>query len=136
MSRPHAIPELDARGLRRFALTVGGIVAGLFGILFPWLLERPIPRWPWVLSVVLIAWGLTAPASLRPVYRGWMALGLLLNKVTSPLVMGAVFFLAVTPMGFLRRLMGQQLPIRPDPAMLSYRRPSKKARPEDLERPF
>jgi hypothetical protein len=35
----HSIPELDARGLRQFALTTGGIVAGLFGLLLPWLFD-------------------------------------------------------------------------------------------------
>ena len=136
MSGAHSIPELDARGLRRFGLTTGGIVAGLFGILFPWILDRAVPTWPWVLAAVLIAWGLAAPASMRPVYRGWMALGLLLNKVTSPIIMAVVFFLAVTPMGLLRRVLGHQLPIHRDAAVKSYRRSSRKARPEDLERPF
>ena len=36
---------------------------------------------------VLGGWALVAPQSLRPVYRAWMRLGLLLNKVTSPIVM-------------------------------------------------
>ena len=136
MSTAHAIPELDAPGLKRFGLTTGGIVAVLFGILFPWILARAIPLWPWILAAILIGWGLTAPASLRPVYRGWMALGLLLNKVTTPIVMGAVFFVAITPMGALRRLLGHKLPMDRDTALKSYRRESKKARPEDLERPF
>ena len=40
----HSIPELDSKGYRNFALTTGGIVACLFGLFFPWLLERPLPR--------------------------------------------------------------------------------------------
>lgn len=42
----HEIPELDRKGLRQFGLVTGGIVAGLFGLLFPWLLERALPLWP------------------------------------------------------------------------------------------
>jgi hypothetical protein len=39
----HVIPELDRKGLRDFGLVTGSIVAVLFGLFFPWLLER---AWP------------------------------------------------------------------------------------------
>ena len=130
----HPIPELDASGLRRFGLTMGGIVAGLFGLFLPWWLERGIPFWPWILASVLIIWGLIAPSSLRPVYRGWITLGLLLNKIMSPLIMSLVYFLVVTPMGLVRRLLGHGLPMYCDAQIESYRVKSRKT--EDLERPF
>ena len=132
----HEIKDLDRKGLRQFALTMGGIVAVLFGLFFPWLLERPIPRWPWVIAAVLVAWGLVAPASLRPLYRGWMRFGLLLNKVTTPVIMGIVFFLVVTPMGWFRRLMGKDAMARHFDQSASYRLPSRKAPTKNLERPF
>ena len=136
MSTLHSIPELDRAGLRHFGLTTGAIVAVLFGLFFPWLLERSIPLWPWALAGVLIVWGLVAPSSLNPVYRGWMRFGLLINKVVSPVIMSLLFFLAVTPMGLLRRLFGHGIPKHRDTAAKSYRITSKKANPEDLERPF
>ncbi len=71
----HPIPELDRKGLREFGLTTGAIIAALFGALFPWLLERAFPLWPWIILLVLGGWALVAPASLRPVYRLWMRFG-------------------------------------------------------------
>jgi hypothetical protein len=68
----HDIRELDSGGLREFGLTTGGIVAGLFGLFFPWLLERPIPRWPWVIAGVLCAHG---PWPRRPPYGAFIAAG-------------------------------------------------------------
>ncbi len=132
----HEIKELDKKGLREFGLTTGGIVAALFGLFFPWLLERPIPRWPWVIAGILVAWGLVAPGSLRPVYRGWMKFGLLLSKVTTPLIMGIVFFLIVTPMGLVRRLAGKDSLARRFEPSASYRVPSHKAPVRNLEKPF
>ncbi len=132
----HEIKELDKKGLREFGLTTGGIVAGLFGLFFPWVLERPIPRWPWVIAGVLVIWGLAAPMSLRPVYRGWMKLGLLLSKVTTPIIMGVVFFLVVTPTGLLRRLSGKDSLARRFEGSASYRVPSHKAPIRNLEKPF
>lgn len=136
MATMHDIPEIDSPGLRRFAFTMAAIVAVLFGLFFPWLLERPIPRWPWIFAALFVTWGLAAPATLRPVYRGWMRFGLLLNKVTSPLIMGIVFYLVVTPMGLIWRLFGSSLPKSLDKSSATYRKHSEKSRPEDLERPF
>ena len=136
MADLHSIPKLDRAGLRRFGLTMGAIIAGLFGLFFPWLLERAVPMWPWLLAAILIAWGLIAPSSLNPVYRTWMRFGLLLNKITSPVIMSLVFFLAVTPMGLVRRMFGHAVPKHRDATATSYRIMSKKANPEDLERPF
>jgi hypothetical protein len=132
----HEIKELDRKGLREFALTTAGIVAVLFGLFFPWILERPIPRWPWVITVVLGVWGLVAPQTLRLVYRGWMMLGLLISKVTTPIIMGVVFFLVVTPMGLVRRITGKDAMARSFDKSTSYRVPSRKAPVRNLEKPF
>ena len=137
MSATDKIPELDAKGLREFALTTGAIVAGLFGLFFPWLLARPFPRWPWVIFAVLAVWGLAAPATLRPVYRGWMRFGLALSKVTTPLIMGLVFFVVIAPMGLIMRALGKDyLRRRLQPGAQTYRVPSSKAGRENFERPF
>jgi hypothetical protein len=133
----HEIPPLDAPGLRRFALTTGAIVVLLFGGLLPWLLGAAWPLWPWIAGGALAAWGLVAPATLGPVYQGWMRFGLLLGRVTTPIVMGAVFFLVVTPVGLvMRALRRDPLARRFDAAATSYRVPSEEPRKDGLEHPF
>ncbi len=134
---PHAIPELDRKGLRHFGLTTGAIFAGLFGAFFPWVFERAFPVWPWIILAVLGAWALVAPASLRPVYRGWMRFGLLLGKVTTPIVLGTLFYVVIVPVGFMMRL------TKPDPlrrrfdrSATTYRIETKTPPRENLERPF
>jgi hypothetical protein len=133
----HDIPELDATGLRSFALTTGGIVVALFGLLLPWLLDLGFPIWPWVLGAVLSVWGLAAPATLRPVYRGWMRFGLLASRITTPIILGIVFYVVIMPMGLVMRLFGHD-PMRRklDTDEASYRVPSKPAPRESVERPY
>lgn len=133
---PDGIKALDTRGLREFGLTMGGMVAVLFGLFFPWLLERPTPWWPWLVAGVLVAWALAFPVTLRPVHAGWMRLGLLLSKVTTPVIMGVVFFLVVTPMGLVRRLAGKDALARRFDGSATYRTPSPKPAAKSLERPF
>ena len=48
------IPELDRKGLRQFGIVTGGILAGLFGLFFPWLLEHSYPYWPWIVGGLLV----------------------------------------------------------------------------------
>ncbi|MDJ0926663.1 MAG: SxtJ family membrane protein [Gammaproteobacteria bacterium] len=133
---PHEIPELDRKGLREFGITTGAIVAGLFGLFFPWVFERAWPVWPWIVFGVLGAWGLIAPMTLRPVYRGWMRIGLLLSKVMTPLIMGIVFYILITPMALFRKLMGKDSMARDFDDSRSYRVPSDPPREDYLKRPY
>ena len=130
------IPDLDRKGLRQFGLVTGGIVVALFGLFFPWVLERAWPIWPWIFFGVLAVWGITFPMTLRPIYRVWMHFGILMSRITTPLLMGLVFFLAITPLGVIRRLIGRDPLNRDFSNADSYRVPSKKAPIENLKRPF
>ena len=132
----HIIPELDAKGLREFAFVTSAIVAVLFGLFFPWVFEAQWPKWPWIFAAVLSAWGIIAPTTLRFVYRGWMRFGLLLSKITTPLIMGIVFYLVITPIGLVRRLTADDAMKRDFDDRESYRIESEKPPPEKLERPF
>ena len=133
----HTIPELDRSGLRQFGITTGAIVAGLFGVFFPWLLEAGFVLWPWVLCGLLALMGLVAPMSLRPVYQVWMRFGLMMSRFTTPLIMGLVFFLVITPVALIMKILGKD-PMRRKLAQdqTTYRVTSSRSARERLERPF
>jgi len=133
----HPIPELDRAGLRRFALTTAAIITLLFGLLLPWLFAAGWPIWPWPLAAVLALWGLVAPSGLRPVYRGWMRFGLVLSRLTTPLILSLVFFLLFVPIGLAMRLFGRDpMRRRLQPEAESYREPSQPISPDSFERPY
>ena len=137
MSTDHAIPVLDSKGLREFGLVTGGIIAVLFGLFFPWLIERPVPFWPFAILLVLGGLALAAPAALRPVYHVWMRFGLLMSKITTPIIMGVVFYAVITPMGLVMRLAGKDYMARQrDPRARSYRIESSTTPAKRLEKPF
>ena len=131
------IPERDRAGLREFGLVVGSTIALLFGLVIPWLFDLGFPAWPWVAGGILVARGLVAPDSLRHVYVGWMRFALLLNRVTTPLILGTVFFLLFTPIALLMKIRGRDsMARRFDADAESYRVPSKKPPKEQMEKPF
>ena len=57
------------------------------------------------LAFVLV--GFVAPKILRPLNWLWFQLGQLLGKIVSPIVLGAIFFLLLTPVSLVTRLFGR-----------------------------
>jgi hypothetical protein len=92
---------------RNFGLVMAA-AAVIFGCL-P-LLRAAAPHW-WLLAVAAAfgAPALLAPRLLFPLNYVWFRFGLLLHRVMSPLVIGAVFFLCVTPIGLIMRLLGKDV---------------------------
>ena len=101
------IPDLDRDELRKFGLTTGAIVAVLFGGLIPWIWDFRYPTWPWIVFGILAAFAILAPMLLQSVHRTWMRIGLAISKVTTPIVLGIVFFLVIMPFGIIIRLAGR-----------------------------
>ena len=137
MAVAHVIPELDRKGLREFGLVTGAAVVALFGLFFPWMLGLVWPAWPWAIAAPLWLLALVYPPGLRRVYRAWMRFGLLASRVTTPLLLGIVFFVMISPIAMVRRLMGKDAMRRAhDPNQDSYRVQSARSPRENLERPF
>ena len=137
MAIDHKIPELDRKGLREFGLTTGAAVVVIVGLFFPWVLEAHWPLWPWMIAAPFWVLALVQPLWLRWIYRGWMRFGLLASWIMTPLVLGIVFFVMISPMAMVRRLLGKD-PMRRtlDPDQKTYRVQSTKSPSEKLERPF
>ncbi len=130
-------PAPEKKTLVTFGLLVGGLIAVLFGLLFPWLGGRRVPAWPWLAGAAPAVLALGAPALLAPAYRAWMAVGAALGWVNTRILLGAVFFLMVTPIGVVMRMAGRD-PLRRgfDPRGPTYRVPSARTRRERMEAPF
>ncbi len=130
------IPDLDEEGLRKFAFTLATVVILLFALLIPWLLGR-FPVWPWIVGGGLAVWGVVAPGSLKPVYELWMRFGLVMNRITTPIILGIVFFIVLTPIAFAMRLFGRDmLKLKSDRDADSYRVVSSTPDKTKLERPY
>ena len=131
------VRELDARELRSFGLSTGAIVAVLFGAVIPWIWDLRYPLWPWIILVVLGGWGLIAPDSLRLVHRFWMRFALLISKVTTPIILGIVFFLVIMPVGLVMRIFGwDPLARQFDANAATYRIATESPSAGTLERPY
>ena len=97
--------------------------------------------YPWLLSLAAIvaAITLTRPQLLRPFNALWMRLAALLHRIVSPVVLAAIFFLILAPIGIVQRLTGRDALRRMfDPTATTYwiRRDPPGPPPESLRNQF
>tara|TARA_B100001029_G_scaffold141248_1_gene120715 strand:- start:6885 stop:7253 length:369 start_codon:yes stop_codon:yes gene_type:complete len=62
-----------------------------------------------IISFGFLTLGLINSQLLTPLNKIWFKFGIFLGKIVSPLVMGIIFFLLVTPIGILMRLFKKDL---------------------------
>jgi hypothetical protein len=101
----------------------GLVFAGVFTVigLLPLLGGRPARGWSLVVAGGCLVIALIRPGLLAPAKRLWLAFGLLLHRLSSPLVLGLLYFLLFMPVGLLMRARGKDpLRLRWDSSASSY----------------
>jgi hypothetical protein len=88
----------------------------------PWWRGGDVRLWALVVAGMFALAALVAPQALTPLNRLWVRLGLAMHRVVNPVVMGALFYLVVTPLGLTRQAMGKGLTprLRQEPRAPSY----------------
>jgi len=77
--------------------------------LYPLTYSGEIRIWSTIISLIFLILGLVNSKILTPLNKLWFKFGIFLGKIVSPLVMGVIFFLVVTPIAFLMRLLNKDL---------------------------
>jgi len=96
------------------------IVFSIVGLL-PLLSDGTLRWWAMVIAVIFLASALLRPRILTPLNKIWTRFGLLLHHVVNPVIMAMLFFLVVTPIGLLMRMVGKRpLNIEYDLEIKSY----------------
>lgn len=94
--------QVDRRGLRKFGLVVGGVIL-LLSLLWWWRESYwAIPLG--IIGITLTILGLVVPHVLRSPYRFWMSVGAVLGWFTTRVILSAIFYLIITPLGLVARL--------------------------------
>ena len=72
--------------------------------IYPFLKDGDIRLWSLIISIIFLFLGLLNSNVLIPLNKLWFRFGLLLGKIISPIIMGIIFFLVVTPIAIIMRL--------------------------------
>lgn len=111
----------DVKGPSDRAFGATFTVVFLLIALWP-LLGGEAPRaWALTVAAAFFLAALIRPTLLAPLNRLWLRLGLALHRIVNPVVMGLIFFLMITPIAVVMRLLGRdQLRLKWDPEARSY----------------
>jgi hypothetical protein len=131
------------RELRQFGAVflTGFVVIGGLKYLWPWewLITRDEGLGSILITIGVVVGliGLTGHKIALPFYWTWLGTAYVLGNITSRIIVGAIFFLVVTPIGFLSRLVGRDRLWLKKPERTSYwQKISLPAATEQYERQF
>jgi len=101
-----------------------GLLFAVIGLLLTlWLLSKGSGVWVWSAAggLFFLLSGLLAYPLLKPIYLGWMAFAYVLGWVNTRLILGVFFYLVITPVGLIMRLLGRDPLLRKfDRSAVSY----------------
>ena len=77
--------------------------------IYPLFNNGELRLWSLIISIIFLVLGLVNSKILNPLNKFWFKFGIFLGKIISPFIMGIIFFLVVTPIGLLMRLLNKYL---------------------------
>ena len=77
--------------------------------LYPLINQGEIRVWSLIIAIIFLSLGLVKSQILTPLNKIWFKFGILLGSFVSPIIMGIIFFLVVTPIGIIMRLIGKDV---------------------------
>ena len=77
--------------------------------IYPLIINESIRIWSLIVSLIFLFLGIINSNILSPLNKIWFNFGIFLGKIISPIVMGIIFFLVVTPIGLIMRLIGKDV---------------------------
>ncbi|MBI2989729.1 MAG: hypothetical protein HYY51_00880 [Candidatus Magasanikbacteria bacterium] len=114
--------KIELEQIKKSFLAVSFVFPLLFGFLFPFLLSRVYPRWPWFISWICASIVLLKPSLLRFPYAVWMLFASIAGRLSTMVLLFLLFYLIITPVAVIMRLAGRDPMQRTyDKKGLSYR---------------
>ena len=77
--------------------------------IYPLIYEGDIRIWSLIISIIFLILGLLDSRILTPFNRIWFKFGVLLGNIVAPIVMGVIFYLVVTPIGIIMRIIKKDI---------------------------
>ena len=132
--------EVTTSDLRKFGFIMGGMIALMFGLIFPWIFDKTSenwPIWPFIVMAVFFILAIAVPETLRPVNHYWLIIGSVLGFINSRIILGAMFYLMIFPIGMILKALGKDSMQRKlEENAETYRKITKVREKDHLKKPF
>ena len=77
--------------------------------LWPLLNSNEIRIWSLIVSIIFLTLGLINSKALTPLNKLWFKFGIFLGNIISPIVMGIIYFVVVTPIALLLKVINKDV---------------------------
>ena len=77
--------------------------------IYPLIYSGDVRIWSVIISFIFLILGLLNSKILTPLNKLWFKFGIFLGTIISPIIMAIIFFLVVTPIGLIMRLLGKDV---------------------------
>ena len=77
--------------------------------LYPLTNQENIRVWSLIISLIFLILGLLNSKILNPLNKLWFKFGMILGRIISPIIMSIIFFLVVTPIALIMKLLKKDL---------------------------
>ena len=77
--------------------------------LYPLTNHENIRIWSLIISLIFLILGLLNSKILNPFNKLWFKFGIILGRIISPIIMSIIFFLVVTPIALIMKLLKKDL---------------------------
>ncbi len=114
--------KVSGKELRNFGLVMFAAVMIIFYGLVPFVLHKEIHSWPFALACYFFFFAFFLQENLKWIYVPWMLIAEGLGWINSRIILGFFFYVVMTPMGLMARIMGKDLlKLKFDKRAQSYR---------------
>ena len=93
------------KDIRGFGITIGIILLVVASLLFYY--DKASYQTVAIIAGTFIILGITIPILLKPAYIVWMTFAVILGWIMTRVILSIVFYLIVTPIGLITRLLGE-----------------------------
>ena len=98
--------QIKKTDLRKFGITVGFILLIIAGLLF-WK-ENESFHVSLTIGIILCSLSIALPIILKPIFWIWMICAILIQWIVTRIILSAIYYLIITPVGLIGRLLGKQ----------------------------
>jgi len=133
-----ANPQMSAKELKQFGLTLAAVIAVLFGLLFPTIFDWSYANYSWLFVIYLLISALIVPKSLKFVYKIFSRIGQILNWINTKIILGFIFIVLFIPIELFFKLIARDLLKKKfDSNLETYREvPPENKQKVDLTKPY
>ena len=109
----------DKSDWRKFGITMG-IILAVMGFYLLWKGKNYF-EYVFLLTAAIFISGLVIPSALKPVYKAWMLMSVIMGFIMTRIIMVVIFYMIVTPVGFVASIIGKNfLDMKIDKTAKSY----------------